>query len=371
MVDHRSNADIPNDELPERPRKGRGAIANPASRFDAESRVALDDGWPAGEPDPDLPPLRTTVMADATRTIIARNDSPDIPFDQSINPYRGCEHGCIYCFARPSHAYLGFSPGLDFETRLVAKFTAPALLENELRARNYVCQPIALGTNTDPYQPIEREHRITRGILEVLSRFRNPVTIVTKSALVERDIDILAPMAQEGLARVCLTVTTLDRDLARRMEPRASTPPRRLAAIKALAAAGIPVGVLSAPMIPSLNDHEMEAILEQGRQAGATMAGYTFLRLPLELKQLFQEWLEEHAPARADRVMSLIRQSRGGALYKAEFGRRMVGEGPYAALLQKRFHLACKKLNLNTTRWQLDTSRFAPPPRPGDQLKLF
>lgn len=358
------------EKLPDRARKGRGAVGNPGCRFDSTVTHAIDDGWSSAEPDPDLPPLRTTVMADATRTIIARNDSPDIPFEQSINPYRGCEHGCIYCFARPSHAYLGFSPGLDFETKLVAKFKAAELLDKELRAKSYVCKPMALGTNTDPYQPIEREHKITRSILEVLSRFNNPVGIVTKSALVERDIDILAPMAAKGLARVFITVTTLDRDLARKMEPRASTPPRRIGAIKALAAAGIPVGVMSAPMIPALNDHEMEAILEAGRDAGARSAGYTFLRLPLELKELFTDWLNTHAPGRTDHVLSLIRQSRDGQLYDSTFGSRMVGTGPYAALVGQRFKLAVKKLGLNTNRYQVDTSQFRPPPRPGDQLSL-
>jgi DNA repair photolyase len=358
------------EKLPDRARKGRGAVGNPACRFDSAVTHAIDDGWSSAEPDPDLPPLRTTVMADATRTIIARNDSPDIPFDQSINPYRGCEHGCIYCFARPSHAYLGFSPGLDFETKLVAKFRAAELLEKELRARSYVCKPMAMGTNTDPYQPVEREHKITRSVLEVLSRFNNPVGIVTKSALVERDIDILAPMAAKGLARVFITITTLDRDLARKMEPRASTPPRRIGAIKALATAGIPVGVMSAPMIPALNDHEMEAILETARDAGAQSAGYTFLRLPLELKGLFTDWLNEHAPGRTDHVLSLIRQSRDGQLYDSTFGTRMVGSGPYAALVAKRFQLATKRLGLNTTRYGLDTTQFRPPPQAGDQLSL-
>ncbi|MBV8166265.1 MAG: PA0069 family radical SAM protein, partial [Alphaproteobacteria bacterium] len=286
--------------LSDRARKGRGAVSNRGSRYDAETTVAFDDGWGSSDlAGDDLPPLRTTVSPDATRTIIARNDSPDIGFDRSINPYRGCEHGCIYCFARPTHAYLGLSPGLDFETKLTAKFDAVALLERELRAKNYQCAVMAMGTNTDPYQPIEREHRITRGILEVLAAHKHPVGIVTKSALVARDIDILAPMAAEGLCTVLLSVTTLDAELARTMEPRASTPHRRLAAIEALARAGIPTGVMAAPMIPALNDDELEAILTAARDAGAQRANMTLMRLPLEIKDLFTEWLESHAPGKA------------------------------------------------------------------------
>lgn len=360
------------DVIPDRPRKGRGAVGNPASRFDRENRVLVDDGWGSAiTDDPDLPKLRTTVMPDATRSIITTNDSPDVPFDQSINPYRGCEHGCIYCFARPTHAYLGLSPGLDFETKLAVKFDAAKLLDTELRKASYVCRPIALGTNTDPYQPIEREHQITRSVLEVLATFNNPVTIVTKSALVLRDLDILGPMAARGLARVCLTVTTLDGDLARSMEPRAAAPQRRIAAIAELAAAGVPAGIMAAPMIPALNDHELEAILHRGRDAGADVAGYTVVRLPLELKALFEEWLRAHVPNRADRVLSLIRQMRGGGLNDASFGRRTIGQGPYAALIAKRFALASARLGFEQHRFALDTTQFRPPPRAGDQLTLL
>jgi len=356
--------------LPDRARKGRGAVSNRASRYDAETRVAVDDGWRSVEDD-DLPPLRTTVTPDATRTIIARNDSPDIGFDRSINPYRGCEHGCVYCFARPTHAYLGLSPGLDFETKLTAKFDGPALLAKELRAKTYKCAVMAMGTNTDPYQPIEREHRITRGILQVLAEHDHPVGIVTKSALVTRDLDILAPMAAKGLCTVLLSVTTLDGELARKLEPRASTPRKRLAAIEALARAGVPAGVMAAPMIPALNDSEMEAILEAARDAGALRASFTLLRLPLEIKDLFSEWLEAHAPNKARHVLSLIRQSRGGRLNDPNFHSRFVGTGAYADLMARRFRLACRKLGLNQTPLVLDTSKFRLPPRAGDQLALL
>ena len=362
------------DPLPARPRKGRGAVGNPTPRFDRESRVAIDDGWqnPAAEEE-EPPPLATSVAIDTSRSIIARNDSPDIPFEQSINPYRGCEHGCVYCFARPTHAYLGLSPGLDFETRLFAKTAAPELLRAELSKPGYRCKVIALGANTDPYQPIEREHRITRRVLEVLQEFEHPVGIVTKSALVQRDIDILAPMAKQGLASVAVSVTTLDRGLARRLEPRAPTPQRRLDTIRALSAAGIPVSVLSSPMIPALNDHELDAILAAAREAGAVGAGYILLRLPLELTGLFEEWLETHVPGKAKHVMSLIRQARDGKTYRAEFGTRMKGTGPYAELLRRRFEAACQRLGLNERRraLQLDTSRFRRPPQKGDQLSLL
>ena len=362
------------DRLPDRPRKGRGAIANPSSRFDRESRAAVDDGWgqPADEA-ADPPPLRTTVAIDSSRSIIARNDSPDIPFEQSINPYRGCEHGCIYCFARPTHAYLGLSPGLDFETRLFAKTAAAALLRQELLKPGYECKVIALGANTDPYQPIEREYRITRRVLEVLREFEHPVGVVSKSTLVQRDIDILAPMAAKGLATVAISITTLDRELARRLEPRAATPQRRLDTIRALSAAGIPVSVLASPMIPALNDHELDHILEAAHEAGARGAGYILLRLPLELTALFEEWLETHAPGKAKHVMSLIRQSRDGKTYRAGFGTRMVGTGAYAEMLRRRFDAACRRLGLNERRHalRLDTSRFRRPPQKGDQLRLL
>ena len=293
-------------------RKGRGAASNASGRFETEKRVAFDDGWGSAGEEP--APLTTTLSVDTTRTIIARNDSPDIGFDRSINPYRGCEHGCIYCYARPSHAYLGLSPGLDFESRLFYKPQAAKLLAAELRKKGYVCRPIALGSNTDPYQPVERKLGITRAILEVLHDFRHPVTIVTKSALIQRDLDILGEMARDRLAMAAISVTTLDRRLARVMEPRAATPERRLEAIAALSAAGVPVGVMSAPMIPALNDSEMEQILETARAAGASSAAYTLLRLPLELKALFKEWLEEHFPAKATHVLSLVAQTHGGRL---------------------------------------------------------
>jgi len=357
------------DELPDRAVKGRGAVSNRSGRFEAGGRVRIDDGWAPDEED--LPPLRTELLNDASRSIISRNDSPDIPFDQSVNPYRGCEHGCIYCFARPTHAYLGLSPGLDFETKLFRKPDAPALLEKELRAKGYVCKPIALGANTDPYQPVEREEWLTRRILEVCRDFNQPVGVVTKSALVTRDLDILAPMAAEGLASVAMSVTTLDRDLARVMEPRASTPARRLAAIRELADAGVPVAVLASPMIPALNDHELESILEAAAAAGATSANQILLRLPLELAGLVEEWLRTHVPDRADRVLSLVRQSRGGELYRSGWGTRMKGTGPYAEMLRARFKLAVKRLGLNERRWELDCTRFRPPPRAGDQMALF
>jgi DNA repair photolyase len=359
---------------PALPFKGRGAISNRTGRYEKQERVAVDDGWersPAAGEEEDAPALpRTSVAIDATRTIIARNDSPDIPFDRSINPYRGCEHGCVYCFARPTHAYLGLSPGLDFETKLLMKPDAARLLERELRNPRYRCDVMAMGTNTDPYQPIEREHRITRQILEVLRAFNHPVCIVTKSALITRDIDVLADMAKCNLASVGVSVTTLDRDLARVMEPRASTPPRRLAAIAALAAAGIPTSVMVAPIIPALNDSEIERILAAAAAAGACSADYVLLRLPLEIKELFEEWLDAHAPAKARRVLDLVRQTRDGQLYDSTFGRRMSGTGPVAQLVRQRFRLACRRLGLDRRRLALDVTRFRPPPAVGDQLTL-
>jgi DNA repair photolyase len=353
-----------------KPRKGRGAASNDSGRFEAEKRTPFDDGW--GSADEEPPPLATTLTVDSTRTIIARNDSPDIGFDRSINPYRGCEHGCIYCYARPSHAYLGLSPGLDFETRLFYKPQAATLLAAELRKKGYNCQPLALGSNTDPYQPVERRLTITRSILEVLRDFRHPVTIVSKSALIQRDIDILTDMARDRLASVTISVTTLDRRLACLMEPRAPTPERRLETIAALVGAGIPTGVLSAPMIPALNDREMEQILERAKAAGAISAGYTMLRLPLELKALFREWLEEHFPDKAAHVLSLVAQSHGGKLYDSAWSRRMTGAGPYADMLRRRFDRACRKQGFGqrTTR-PLDTNLFRPPVQQGDQLALF
>ena len=352
------------------PRKGRGAASNDTGRFEAEKRVGFDDGWGLADAEP--LPLTTTLSIDATRTIIARNESPDIGFDRSINPYRGCEHGCIYCYARPSHAYLGLSPGLDFESRLFYKPQAAALLAAELRKKGYACRPIALGSNTDPYQPVVRRLGVTRSILEVLRDFRHPVTIVSKSALIRRDLDILSEMAKDRLAIVTISVTTLDRALARVMEPRAATPERRLETIAALADAGVPTGVLSAPMIPALNDSEMEQILERARAAGATSAGYTLLRLPLELKALFREWLETHFPDKAAHVLSLVAQAHGGRLYDSAWSKRMTGAGPYADMLRVRFDRACRKLGFNQrTTDPLDVTLFHPPPQTGDQLSLF
>jgi len=357
--------DYPDDPIAEPVHKGRGALSNETSRYDTEKRIRTTDGWEAevaaAAEDDELPPLRTILTRDATRTIIARNNSPDIGFDRSINPYRGCEHGCIYCFARPTHAYLGLSPGLDFETKILFKPEAAKLLTAELAAPKYKCAVMAMGTNTDPYQPVERDLKVTRQILRVLSDFNHPVGIVTKNHLVTRDIDILADMARRNLAEVFLSVTTLDKDLARAMEPRASTPQRRLDAIRALATAGIPAGIMTAPMIPGLNDHEMEAILDAAVDAGATRAGYVPLRLPLEIKELFEEWLKTHRPDRAERVLSLIRQMRGGKLYDAEFGSRMRGEGPLAILLSQRFAAAVKRLGLNRIGVRLDTSAFHVP----------
>lgn len=360
------------DSVPSRPRKGRGAIGNAAGRFERLAREAVDDGW--GTADAEPPALRTSVTIETPRRIISRNRSPDIAFDQSINPYRGCEHGCVYCYARPTHAYLGLSPGLDFESRLFAKPNAAALLESELAKPGYVCSPIMLGSNTDPYQPIERGHKITRAILKVLAAHNHPVAIATKSALVLRDLDILAPMAEKGLAAAALSVTTLDRGLARKLEPRAATPARRLDAIRGLSAAGVPTSVLAAPMIPALNDHELEAIIRAGAEAGASGAFYTLLRLPLELKDLFSGWLETHAPDRARHVLNQLAESRGGQLYQASFKSRMTGEGPHAEMLAKRFRAVVKRLGLRASPpagLGLDCRRFARPPQAGDQLGLF
>ncbi len=348
---------------------GRGTLSNGSGRFEREHRVLIDDGW--GTLDEEPPALRTSVAIDATRTIIARNESPDIPFDRSINPYRGCEHGCVYCFARPTHAYLGLSPGQDFESRLFAKPKAAQLLAQELRKPGYVVRSMALGTNTDPYQPIDERYQITRKILGVLRDFGHPVGIVTKSNRVVRDADILGEMAARNLARVAISITTLDRKLARAMEPRAPTPERRLDAIRQLTAAGVPTAVMAAPMIPALNDHELEAILERAYEAGARQAGYVVLRLPLEIKDLFREWLEAHQPGRANHVMSLIRSMRGGKDYDAEWGKRMKGTGVYADLIAKRFKLACDRLGLNKEWVPLATDLFKAPPMAGDQLRLL
>ncbi len=352
------------------PHKGRGAVSNPAGRFENHATEPFDDGWTVEET-ACLPRIPTTLTPEVSRSIITRNQSPDVPFDRSINPYRGCEHGCIYCFARPSHAFVGLSPGLDFETKLFFKPDAARLLQTELSAGRYRCGVMALGTNTDPYQPAERKLEITRQILEVLAAHNHPVSIVTKSGLVTRDLDILGPMAKSALARICVSVTTLDRDLARRLEPRAPTPDRRLETIRKLVSAGIPTGVLAAPVIPALNDNELEAILDAAAQAGASMAGYVLLRLPLELKDIFREWLEEHFPLRTDHVLNAIRETRNGQLYVPGFGERQRGTGPYAELYRQRFDQACRRYGLNQQRFPLDCSRFRVPARAGDQLCLF
>jgi DNA repair photolyase len=353
--------------------RGRGALSNEVGRYESQTRVLVDDGWDDGwrEGDQTPPPLQTEVIRDATRTIIARNKSPDISFDQSINPYRGCEHGCIYCFARPTHAYLGMSPGADFESRLFAKPNAAELLAKELAAPSYVPSVIALGTNTDPYQPLEKKMRITRSILEVLRDFKHPVAIVTKSPLILRDLDILSEMAREGLAKAALSVTTLDRKLARVMEPRAGTPARRLQAIRALSEAGIPTSVMFAPVIPALNDSEMESVLAEAAEAGAMSAGYVLLRLPLEIKDLFREWLEANQPDRAKHVMSLIRQIRQGKDYDSQWHTRMRGTGPYAQMVARRFQMATARLGLNRSRGPLLLNKFKRPPRLGEQLSLL
>jgi DNA repair photolyase len=351
------------------PEKGRGATFNPENRFRHEHREAVDDGWAVNDPAADVdapPPLKTEVRIQTVRTIISRNESPDIPFTHSINPYQGCEHGCIYCYARPSHAYLDLSPGLDFETRLFAKPNAAELLRAELAKPGYRCEPIALGANTDPYQPIEREWKITRQIIEVLAECDHPLTITTKGALIERDLDLLAPMAARGLVRVFVSIAMLDRELARKLDPRAAAPHRRLEVVKALALAGVPVGVNVAPVIPQLTDKDLEAILEAAAAAGALHAGWTMLRLPREVAPLFRAWLEHHYPMRAAHVMSLIRQIRGGRDNEPRFGLRMGGQGEFADLIRHRFALACRRLGLNTQKdAPLDTTRFRQPATSG------
>lgn len=351
---------------PER-RKGRGATSNIAGRYDL-ARTVETDGWESEE---DLTPFRTEVNLESPRSLITYNRSPDLPFDRSINPYRGCEHGCVYCFARPSHAYLGLSPGLDFETRLVARPTAPDVLERELRARRYCVAPIAVGTNTDPYQPIERKHEIMRNCLGVLASFRHPVAIVTKGTLIERDIDIIAPLARQGLVRVGISITTLDADLSRCMEPRAPSPKRRLQTIRRLTEAGIPVRLMTSPIVPGLTDHETEALLEAGRDAGADAASWIMLRLPREVSALWQEWLQEHAPGRAAKVMARLREMHGGKDYDARWGRRMRGEGHYAEMVARRFAAAARRLGLDRPTAPLRCDLFRVPPRTGDQLALF
>ena len=349
-------------------RRGRGARSNKSGRYEAELREEFDDGWKTLA---ELEAFKTEVRIEQARSIIATNDSPDISFDQSINPYRGCEHGCIYCYARPTHCYLGHSAGLDFETKLYAKTNAAELLEKELARRTYEPRTIALGAVTDPYQPIERQYRITRSILEVLDRTSHPVGIVTKSALVVRDIDILARMAERGLVKVALSVTTLDRHVARKMEPRASTPARRLEAIRRLSEAGIPTQVMVAPIVPALNDSEIERILEAAYEAGARDAGYVLLRLPLELKDLFREWLATEFPDRARRVKSILQSMHGGRDYTSEFGLRQRGSGPYADQIAARFRLALKRLGMNERGLKLRTDLFQKPITRGGQLQLL
>lgn len=352
--------------------KGRGAVSNPEGRFEARSRERFDDGWLLDDEPPPRAP--TTLHAENARTIIARNSSPDLPFTQSVNPYRGCEHGCIYCYARPSHAYLNLSPGLDFETQLFYKPNAAALLDAELRRPGYRCSMISLGSNTDPYQPIERELKITRGLLEVMARFRHPVGIVTKgAALIERDIDLLQDLARDKLVTVAFSITSLNAELKRTLEPRAASGAARVRAMRKLADAGIPVMVMFSPVIPFVNDAEMEAVLRAARAAGATRAAYIMLRLPHEVKDLFREWLEAHVPLKAAHVMSLVQQMRGGRDNDPAFGTRMTGQGEYVRILQQRFSLACRRLGLETgerSAW-LDTRHFRVPLRPGDQLQLW
>lgn len=351
----------PSPTAPRIVRKGRGATINPPNRFETQSAEAFDDGWQTLATDfAELPPLPTTLIRDSSRSVIAWNQSPDIGFDRSINPYRGCEHGCVYCYARPSHAYLGYSPGLDFETKLLFKPEVAELLTRELRKPGYVARTLALGSNTDPYQPIDRTLKLTRAVLQVLDQCNHPVSIVTKSAGVLRDLDILQGMARRNLVRVYLSVTTLDPALARRMEPRAATPARRLMAVSELTRAGVPTGVMAAPMIPGLNDAELERILDAAKQAGATTAAYVLLRLPHELKQIFEEWLHAQFPDRARHVLELIRETRSGGLNDARFGRRFSGTGVYADLLARRFARAASQLGLDRQA-ELDTTQFVPP----------
>ncbi|MCW2268860.1 MULTISPECIES: PA0069 family radical SAM protein [Pseudomonas] len=351
--------------IPQGPVRGRGTTSNPHNRFAPNRSVAEDDGWYQ-----EVPLTQgTEVRIETAKTIITRNNSPDLPFDRSINPYRGCEHGCIYCYARPSHAYWDLSPGLDFETKLIAKTNAAAVLEQQLSKPGYVCAPINLGSNTDPYQPIEREQKLTRRLLEVLLRYRHPVTIVTKGSLILRDLDLLAELAQQRLVAVMISLTTLDDELKRTLEPRAAAPKARLRAIRVLSQAGIPVGVLCSPMIPMINDSELEHLLEAAKAAGALSAAYMMLRLPLEVAPLFEQWLQDHYPQRATHVLSLIRQSRGGELYDSRFGARMRGEGVFAELLAQRFSKALRRLGLNRREgYALDCSAFCPP---GGQMSLL
>lgn len=352
--------------------RGRGSRLNPDSRFAHWERSSCDDGWSHGaDPDGDVNKgPATTLILDRARSVIVRNNSPDVPFSQSINPYKGCEHGCAYCFARPGHAYLGLSPGLDFETKIAWKPDAPEVLRRELAAPGYRCVPVALGINTDGWQPVERQLGLSRRLLEVLAETRHPVSIVTKSALIERDVDLLADMARDNLVQVMFSITTLDLPLARKLEPRAASPARRLTAMAALHQAGVPVGVLFAPLIPALNDHELERVLEAAHEAGADTAGYVLLRLPHELKTLFEDWLHSHFPERAGHVLSLLRQLRGGQLNDSRFGHRMRGQGVYAELYSQRMKRICTRLQLSRNRRPLNTEAFSPPAR-GPQMNLF
>jgi DNA repair photolyase len=358
---------LPPDAIAPQRRRGRGAGTNPASRYDRLQTQAASDGWDMPE---DLPPIRTHVTVDHSRSIIARNSSPDIPFDRSINPYRGCEHGCIYCYARPSHAQLGLSPGLDFETRLVVKPRAPQLLAQALARPGYRPAPIAIGTNTDPYQPIEKTHRIMAGLLEVLWQHRHPVTVTTKGVLVLRDADILGQLGRAGLVLVAVSLTTLDTRLGRAMEPRAAAPARRLEMVRRLAADGVPVGVNIAPIIPALNDHEIERLMDAAAAAGARFASYTTLRLPLEVSPLFRDWLAREYPDRAARVMGLVREMHGGRDYDPAWGSRMRAGGVHGTLIRRRFQLARKRAGLDRPAPALRCDLFRPPPRAGDQLSL-
>ncbi len=348
--------------------KGRAARSNHAGRYERHAREVVDDGWAREE---ELPVLRTQTRIEVPRSLITYNTSPDLPFDRSINPYRGCEHGCVYCFARPTHAYLGLSPGLDFETQLVARPEAPDVLRRELAAKKYRVAPIAIGTNTDPYQPIEKQHGIMRACLAVLADVGHPVAIVTKGSLIERDIDILGGMARRGLVRVGISVTTLDAGLSRLMEPRAPAPARRMVTIRRLAQAGIPVRIMASPMIPALTDPELEGILSTGRDAGARHASWIMLRLPQEVSPLVQEWLATHYPARAERIMSRLREMHGGKEYDAKWHRRMRGEGPYAEMVAQRFTLAIKRLGLSATAPAMRCDLFRPPVKTGAQMSLF
>ncbi|WP_170759837.1 PA0069 family radical SAM protein [Ruegeria lacuscaerulensis] len=348
--------------------RGRGVATNASGRFEQFDTVPCDDGWDSED---DIPPLRTDIRDEVARSLITYNRSPDLPFDRSINPYRGCEHGCVYCFARPTHAYLGLSPGLDFESRLIARPNAAEILRKELSSKRYKVAAIALGTNTDPYQPIEKTRLVTRSCLSVLQEFHHPVGIVTKGALIERDLDILAPMAQEGLVRVGVSLTTLDAGLSRRMEPRAPSPRRRLTIIRRLTEAGVPVRVMTSPVIPGLTDHELENLLAAGRDAGADAASWIMLRLPREVSELWQGWLKDHEPARAEKIMSKLREMHGGRDYDPRWGHRMRGEGEYAGLIAKRFALAIKRLGLASRTPPLRCDLFGRPAQIGDQLSLL